>query len=78
MTVKSLPLLKLETTFETGDAVLLVQEILKKKLPDPTLVVDGQFGPKTDAAVKKFQTAKGITVDGDVGPKTWEKLRLSI
>ena len=57
---------------------VLVQEILKKKLPDPTLVVDGDFGSKTDAAVKKFQTAKGLTADGDVGPQTWEKLRLSI
>jgi len=34
----------------------------------------GKFGPKTDAAVKAWQTANGLTADGIVGDGTWGKL----
>ncbi len=36
----------------------------------PQLVVDGIFGPNTEAATRAFQSASGITVDGIVGPET--------
>ena len=34
----------------------------------------GKFGPKTEAAVKGWQSAHGLTPDGIVGPNTWEKM----
>src|SRR5579872_296421 len=38
---------------------------------DPVLVVDGNFGPKTQACVKGAQTTGGISADGIVGLQTW-------
>jgi peptidoglycan hydrolase-like protein with peptidoglycan-binding domain len=40
--------------------------------PYDTGGVDGRFGPKTEAAVKKLQQDRGITVDGIVGHETWQ------
>jgi hypothetical protein len=38
------------------------------------LVVDGDFGPKTLAAVKAFQEQRGLHPDGIVGLRTWAAL----
>ena len=50
-----------------GDEVEDLQAYLKIK-------VDGDFGPKTEEAVKKFQRENGLTPDGVVGSKTWNKM----
>ncbi len=38
---------------------------------------DGHYGPDSEAGVKRFQTANGLTRDGVVGPLTWKKLSAS-
>ena len=56
-----------------GSAVTLLQQRLKAAGFNPG-TIDGQFGPKTLAAVKAFQRARGLVQDGIVGPKTWAQL----
>lgn len=51
----------------TGDDVVKLQ---KKLGVDPI----GKFGPKTEAAVKQWQTQNGLTPDGVVGEGTWKKM----
>lgn len=50
--------------------------LLQKKLNErgARLAVDGIFGQKTLAAVKRYQQQRGLAVDGVVGPKTWGSL----
>jgi len=56
--------------------VRTLQQLLRAR--GQTVAVDGIFGPKTDAAVRAFQQAKGLTVDGIVGPKTWAALIITV
>ncbi|MBS1905897.1 MAG: peptidoglycan-binding protein [Actinobacteria bacterium] len=59
----------------TGDAVRAVQSFGLREGPgSPPLVVDGDFGPLTDARVRSFQRSWGLTMDGTVGPQTWSFL----
>jgi peptidoglycan hydrolase-like protein with peptidoglycan-binding domain len=51
-----------------GDDVTALQQNLAKLGYDVT--PDGIFGPNTDAAVRKLQSAFGYTVDGIVGEGT--------
>jgi peptidoglycan hydrolase-like protein with peptidoglycan-binding domain len=57
----------------TDPAVRDLQEALKA-LGQNTGPIDGVFGPQTDAAVRAFQQARGITVDGVVGAITWRNI----
>lgn len=40
--------------------------------------VDGSLGPQTEAAIKEFQAAAGLTVDGLLGPNTEGALQESV
>ena len=42
------------------------------------LTVDGMFGPATEAAVKAFQTSKGMTADGIMNSPTWSTLIIQV
>ena len=52
-----------------GDEVKNVQDRLNEHGFGP-LKLDGDFGPVTESAVKRFQRASGLSVDGIVGPNT--------
>lgn len=52
-----------------GPDVKALQQKLKDLGFDPK-GVDGNFGPRTDKAVRAFQQANGLSVDGKVGPRT--------
>ena len=62
----------LRTNCKGIDVKLLQSQLIKKGYACGT--VDGEFGKKTNAAVKKFQLANGLTADGIAGKNTVTKL----
>jgi len=59
-----------------GHPVRTLQHLLRAR--GHGVVVDGAFGPNTLAAVKAFQTSRGLTADGVVGPITWGALVVQV
>jgi hypothetical protein len=58
-----------------GSDVTALQTILNRRYRAYSkLVVDGQFGSKTEAVVREFQKRSKIGVDGIVGRKTYKAL----
>lgn len=55
-----------------GDDVKNLQSTLNAK--GYSLDVDGSYGPKTQAAVKDYQSKNNLAVDGVVGNQTWTSL----
>jgi D-alanyl-D-alanine carboxypeptidase (penicillin-binding protein 5/6) len=63
---------------DSGPAVELLQRRLNERIdPSPDLVVDGEFGPATHAAVVQFQKFKSLTQTGVVDAKTRQALELT-
>ena len=58
----------------SGEAVGRVQRALNAAVA-AKLDIDGQFGPSTTAAVKRYQSARGLGADGIVGTNTWKALQ---
>lgn len=56
-----------------GGHVRAVQALLNANL-NAGLSIDGEYGPKTAAAIKKFQTSKKLSPDGIAGKDTWAAL----
>ncbi|MFJ8958288.1 peptidoglycan-binding protein [Lentzea sp. NPDC102401] len=61
---------------QNGATVLTAQHLLRHR--GYNISADGDFGPATEAAVKQFQTANGLSSDGQIGPNTWPKLIVSV
>lgn len=57
-----------------GPAVEQLQLLLSAY--DPKLPVDGVYGPKTEAAVRKYQQETGLKLDGLAGPETTAALEI--
>jgi hypothetical protein len=71
------------TTFPTiriGSKQTSVVKRLQKELNEEgaNLVVDGDFGQRTQAAVLNYQLSHSLITDGVVGPATWTSLLNSI
>jgi N-acetyl-anhydromuramyl-L-alanine amidase AmpD len=60
----------------TGERVKTVQYLLRQA--GLSVTVDGDFGSGTEAAVKSFQSGRGLTADGVVGAKTWPALIVTV
>lgn len=69
ITAGDMPLIKKGSK---GYAVKKLQQLLNDK--GYKLTVDGDFGEKTDAAVREYQKANHLEVDGEVGEHTWASL----
>ncbi len=61
----------------SGSVVTKIQQVLKRA-GYYTYAVDGIYGSRTTAAVKKYQKAKGLTVDGICGAQTLAALGIEV
>lgn len=57
----------------SGPDVKFLQRLLNERV-NAGLTVDGAFGPRTQTAVRTYQTRAGLTADGVVGARTWTQL----
>jgi serine-type D-Ala-D-Ala carboxypeptidase (penicillin-binding protein 5/6) len=62
-----------------GFLVQALQRTLNTRLkPSPKITTDGEFGPETVTAVKRFQKERGLKITGVVDSAMWPKLGILI
>lgn len=76
------PALGTHVTLQAGVKGVAVQELQQRlnnsgKPTGKKLVVDGVFGPRTDKALKEFQTSVPVAATGIADPGTWAKLEVA-
>lgn len=79
----SSPAVKSNFTPATGDTSVSSSVSMSKKEIQTALknagyyagAIDGKIGPKSQQAIKDFQSANGLKADGVVGPKTAKALQ---
>jgi peptidoglycan hydrolase-like protein with peptidoglycan-binding domain len=59
-----------------GHPIQTLQYLLRAR--GQSVVVDGAFGPQTEAAVKAFQASRGLAANGIVDPNTWAALVVEV
>lgn len=70
--ISGLPVVK---SGSKGDASKIVQAaLIERGFSCGSSGIDGVFGVNSVSALKKYQTAQGITADGICGPATWVKI----
>ena len=76
--LRNLTVIRMQQTVSVGSNGQEVQDLqnilLKLGYDIRGSTADGDFGPATEAAVKQFQQASGLTTDGIVGHGTWSAL----
>lgn len=62
-------------TGAAGDLVAMLQRTLNERIePSPGLTIDSDFGPVTEAAVKRFQESRSLPVTGIMDAESWKAL----
>ena len=72
------PTFKLPTIYQgcSGSSVRVLQQLLNFK--GLSVRVDGEFGSRTEEAVKEFQRINNLPVDGIVDAQTWHHLSFEL
>lgn len=59
---------------EAGSKAVRQLQLRLRRLGDRPGPIDGLYGPRTEAAVERFQRSHGLAIDGVVGPRTKGRL----
>lgn len=64
-----------ESAKNPGHSTKSLQSALNRLGAKPRLDVDGNLGPLTAEAIRRFQSANGLVTSGIAGVDTWERVR---